>query len=174
MDSLDKRISNKDTEEMDETNYFLFYQEKWMDVEKNKVIELYKQLHQRKKEFEKEKEQQEQKIAYEFKRIESEKLLFEKKLKILKDAYAQLDLDRKTVELEKKAYHSNKKYKSDSKVIPYNSIQTFFKGVDNILALKKRYKDLIKIFHPDNLCGDKETVQIINQEYNALKEKFQC
>ena len=47
-----------------------------------------------------------------------------------------------------------------------------FLGVDNLLALKKRYRDLLKIFHPDNLAGDNEAVQIINEEYAMLRECF--
>ena len=38
--------------------------------------------------------------------------------------------------------------------------------------MKKRYKDLLKIFHPDNLCGDREVVQIINAEYTNLNQEF--
>ena len=40
------------------------------------------------------------------------------------------------------------------------------------LALKKRYKDLIKIFHPDNVAGDKEIIQRINREYETLKRDY--
>ena len=42
----------------------------------------------------------------------------------------------------------------------------------NELALKKRYKDLIKIYHPDNLDGDTGTIQEINREYERLKKVF--
>ena len=40
------------------------------------------------------------------------------------------------------------------------------------ISLKKRYKDLIKIYHPDNLAGDTGTIQEINREYDKLKEKL--
>ena len=46
--------------------------------------------------------------------------------------------------------------------------EMFFSGVENRQSLKKRYKDLIKIYHPDNLDGDKNTVQEINSEYHKL------
>lgn len=174
MDSLDKELDIENTEELDEIKLFLFRENVRVEAEKKKLDELYEEFYQRKREYEKQEEQQKQKIEYETKRLESEKLLFEKKLHILQNAYQQLDLDRKAIEREKRAYHVNKEYKSESKVIQYISIQSFFKGVDNVLALKKRYKDLIKIFHPDNLCGDKDTIQMINQEYSALKEKYQC
>ena len=48
----------------------------------------------------------------------------------------------------------------------------FFKGVTSSLGLKKRYKDLIKIFHPDNLFGDHETILKINKEYEMMKKKL--
>ena len=46
--------------------------------------------------------------------------------------------------------------------------EMFFSGVESRQSLKKRYKDLIKIYHPDNLDGDKNTVQEINSEYHKL------
>ena len=49
----------------------------------------------------------------------------------------------------------------------------FFKGVNGPLTLKKRYRDLLKIFHPDNLCGDMGIVQLINKEYERLKKEFE-
>ena len=52
-------------------------------------------------------------------------------------------------------------------------VSVFFQGVTNPLALKKRYKDLIKIFHPDNLAGDKEIIQRINREYDNLKREYE-
>lgn len=47
--------------------------------------------------------------------------------------------------------------------------ELFFSGVTTEKALKKRYKDLIKIYHPDSESGDNETVQEINREYDNLK-----
>ncbi|MDE6737819.1 MAG: J domain-containing protein, partial [Lachnospiraceae bacterium] len=52
-------------------------------------------------------------------------------------------------------------------------VSVFFQGVSNPLSLKKRYKDLIKIFHPDNLSGDKEMIQRINREYESLKSSYE-
>ncbi|MDO4189860.1 MAG: molecular chaperone DnaJ [Lachnospiraceae bacterium] len=47
--------------------------------------------------------------------------------------------------------------------------EMFFKGVASPQALKKRYKDLIKIYHPDAEFGDNQTVQEINREYDSLR-----
>ena len=50
---------------------------------------------------------------------------------------------------------------------------TFFCGVSSLSALKKRYRDLMKVYHPDNENGDETTVLYINKEYEKLKVKFQ-
>ena len=47
--------------------------------------------------------------------------------------------------------------------------EMFFKGVASPQELKKRYKDLIKIYHPDAEYGDNQTVQEINREYDSLR-----
>lgn len=47
--------------------------------------------------------------------------------------------------------------------------EMFFKGVASPQALRKRYKDLIKIYHPDSEFGDNQTVQEINREYDSLR-----
>ncbi len=43
-----------------------------------------------------------------------------------------------------------------------------FAGVNSPMALKKRYRDLLKIYHPDNVAGDSRVVLVINQEYERL------
>ena len=48
----------------------------------------------------------------------------------------------------------------------------FFRGVDNELALRKRYKELLKIFHPDNRCGDTKTLLLIQKEYEKMKRQY--
>lgn len=50
---------------------------------------------------------------------------------------------------------------------------TFFMGVSSLGGLKKRYRDLMKIYHPDNENGDETTVLYINKEYEKLKLKFE-
>jgi curved DNA-binding protein CbpA len=36
--------------------------------------------------------------------------------------------------------------------------------------LRKRYKDLVKIFHPDNPGGDARLSSAINRYYNQMKK----
>lgn len=108
--------------------------------------------------------------------LKEQSALFEQKLEILKEAYVQLDKDRRKVEWEKlklkaEQEHQDRSYTSDSERRDTDA-SVFFKGVTNQLALKKRYRDLIKIFHTDNLYGDKETLQAINREYENLQKRY--
>ena len=43
----------------------------------------------------------------------------------------------------------------------------------SVWKVKKRYKQLLKIYHPDNLCGDTETLQEINREYDRLLKQYE-
>lgn len=44
----------------------------------------------------------------------------------------------------------------------------WFIGINNIDDLKKRYKDLLKIYHPDNRAGDTSITQQIQREYERI------
>ena len=48
-----------------------------------------------------------------------------------------------------------------------------FVGGANKKALKRRYKELLKIYHPDNLAGDTAMIQEINREYDRLSKKYE-
>lgn len=106
------------------------------------------------------------------KRFEGEEQLFQKKLDILKDAYLQLDVDKRKLEWEKQQLLAKKEQLQKQSKDYQVKEPSYFKGVNSLLALKKRYKDLIKIYHPDNLCGDTDTIQIINREYDNLRKVF--
>ncbi|MCM1536978.1 MAG: hypothetical protein NC254_01125 [bacterium] len=110
--------------------------------------------------------------------LKEQSALFEQKLEILKEAYIQLDKDRRKVEWEKLKLKAEQEHqeRSDRHGSADERHETdasvFFKGATNQLALKKRYRDLIKIFHTDNLYGDKETLQAINSEYERLQKRY--
>lgn len=108
------------------------------------------------------------------KRLKEESLFFEKKLAILQDGFRQLEEDRKTLEQQKKALSRVRIQNSNQEelLISEDTVRRLFAGINNSLALRKRYRDLIKIFHPDNLFGDEELVQMINKEYLRRKEEL--
>lgn len=103
----------------------------------------------------------------EHKRLKEESLFFDKKMAILQDGFRKLDQDRQSFERQKKALaqtETNYDMGRDGGVME-ETVRVLFRGADNILALRKRYRDLLKIFHPDNMFGDEELVQMINREY---------
>jgi len=122
-------------------------------------------------EFEKWIKKERERLEIDKKQLADRQALFDQKLDILKESYIQLDVDRRKLEREKLQFEAEREHMSRSYASTRNqsrAVSLFFKGVTSPLALKKRYRDLIKIFHPDNLCGDKETLQMINQEYEIL------
>ncbi len=48
----------------------------------------------------------------------------------------------------------------------------FFKGIEKEEDLRKRYRELLKIYHPDNQSGDQELTQSIQKEYEYLQSYF--
>ena len=96
--------------------------------------------------------------------------------KILEEELVKLATEKEQVQKQKAFYqrvHDFEFFSSGAtrKNVPKNNVvkgEMFFSGVESKQSLKKRYKDLIKIYHPDNLDGDTDTIQEINSEYNKL------
>ena len=64
-------------------------------------------------------------------------------------------------------------YRAARRTLSYSeNVKIFFKGVTDSDSLKKRYKEITKIYHPDNVNGDEELVKAINQEYELQKRYF--
>lgn len=119
------------------------------------------------------------KSVIERQRMKDEKLFFDKKLAILQNGFLQLDIDRRNFEREKNEfYRERESYSRQSRSNDYfdygdsgSLVGILFRNATNPLSLRKRYKDLMKIFHPDNLAGDEELVQMINKEFSRRKRE---
>ncbi|MCR4842190.1 MAG: hypothetical protein K5840_02885 [Eubacterium sp.] len=122
------------------------------------------------RDFEIQKTMFEREVASEKRRQEQQQNLFETKWKILEEELIRFSKEKEEFELHKE--FRSKVNEFEKREYDSTDYEIFFSGIDNELALRKRYKDLIKIFHPDNLCGDVDTVQEINREYDALKLKY--
>ena len=108
------------------------------------------------------------------KRLKEENLFFEKKMAILQEGFRQLEEDRKKFERERQALMEEAREHQAEQGLEessFTAVQLLFRGVNNPLALRKRYRDLIKIFHPDNLFGDGELAGQINKEYLKRKQE---
>lgn len=170
--------------------------ENWFFKENIRLAALFSELEEKREQFEAEKKQfeaeqkqseAEQKqsaeenarIAHSMeidrKRLEQENLFFDQKMKILQSGFEQLDADRRRFEKEKDKFDAKREAYDETQVFYQRSEVTemLFRGVNSFLALKKRYKDLIKMFHPDNVAGDHEMVQLVNREYEELKKAYE-
>lgn len=67
----------------------------------------------------------------------------------------------------------NKQSKQEKFNSANNEESIYFAGVDSLESLKKRYHDLIKIYHPDNQNGDHTISQHIQDEYDSLLKKYE-
>lgn len=176
-DELTKQIQFDVTDEKDADEWKV-----WLFKENIRLISLEKSLQEQREQFEKEREQfQEemkqwsQQIRYEKNRLEQESKFFDKKFKILEHGFKQLAADKEEFAAKKRAYEARKTYYAQPKAEqqesgPLSPASSFyFRGVRNPATLKKRYKDLMKVFHPDNMGGDRECVDTINAEYERVK-----
>ncbi len=104
--------------------------------------------------------------------LEQQEKQFELKWELLIQETQKLADDKKQFERRKKFYEQVQSSYVESYQEPDNIVhgEMFFSGVSDKKALKKRYKDLIKIYHPDGESGDTATVAEINREYEDLKE----
>lgn len=155
---------------------FLFEERIRVIQEKDEQKEVYEKFVKERLVFQEEMKALNHKVLLERKRLKDENSFFDKKMQILQNGFLQLDLDRKKLERERRQYESQKKYSDSYSGSSYStykgSTPEFFKGVNNILGLKKRYRDLLKIFHPDNLCGDSDTVLEINKQYDSMRKRM--
>ena len=171
---MEEILANGSEEELQELKSWLFR-------ENIRLVTAAKELERMQEQFQKEKEQLRdemkqlsRKIAGEKQRLKEDNQFFEKKMEILQSGFSQLDIDRRRLDKEWARLAAEKELLGERSVYDGGlDVSVFFQGVRNPLALKKRYKDLIKIFHPDNLAGDKDVIQSINREYEDLKGDYE-
>lgn len=134
------------------------------------------ELERQRRKLQREREEFTRHVEIEDRRLEQQQMLFDMKFKILEEELIKLASEKKHVEKQKEFYSRVNEYefhrsepKREQNVVKG---ELFFTGVGNKQSLKKRYKDLIKIYHPDNLDGDHNTIQEINREYDHLSKVF--
>ena len=106
------------------------------------------------------------------KQLESQRDLFEQKWNILERETRQLAIDKDKFEREKLIYKDKVYREARRSMSNAENVKIFFKGGEDTTSLKKRYKALLKIYHPDNMHGDKELLQAINTEYERLSRFY--
>ena len=170
--SIEESLKNASKEELNEMKSWLFRENVRLTTAAKELEEMQEQFAREKEQFQDEVKAINRKISVERDRLKEDSLFFEKKMDILKNGFAQLDMDRRRLEKERARMEAQREVMEQPAYGMSRDISAFFRGVKNPLALKKRYKDLIKIFHPDNVAGDKEIIQMINIEYENLKRNY--
>ncbi len=119
-------------------------------------------------------EQRERRVKLREDELERRSRLFDMQWKILEHELLQLAGEKERFNKEKAFYDEVKKYNkiSDSVSDTRMAAKMFFLGVRDELSLKKRYRDLLKLFHPDSMNGDVHAMQAINKEYEEIKRAY--
>lgn len=175
MINWDEIAETEDADKLKEAKLWLFRENIRLENEKKEFVESRDRFLKERVVFQRELDSLNRRTVQERQRLKEENLFFEKKMNILQDGFRQLESDRKAFELKKRKYEEEYKKIQDKKYDNYCSDDTakrLFKGINNILVLRKRYRDLTKIFHPDNIFGDEELMQMINREYLKRKEEL--
>lgn len=165
--------SARSEEDLKKLKLWLFQENVRLQTEQRELEESRERFIKERAQFRDEMNSLNQRMGMERRRLKDENLFFEKKMQILQDGFRQLDIDRRKFEKDKLLFDAGKREKERAGARFFGKeseiADILFSGVNNSLGFKKRYRDLIKIFHPDNLCGDARIVQIINQEYERKK-----
>lgn len=165
----------EDADELKEAKLWLFQENIRLQNERREFEAVQDKFLKERVCFRREMEELNRRTVMERKRLKEENLFFEKKLTILQDGFRQLEEDRLALDRQKKELENEKRTSSQSvqekEILTEETAAVLFRGINNYLALRKRYKDLVKIFHPDNLYGDEELVQMINREYFKRRKK---
>lgn len=175
MIDFEKVLMAQSEDELKELKLFLFREYARLDNESKELKARADKLMKERAQFRDEMDLLNHKIVLEKKRLKEEHAFFEKKMQILQEGFKQLDYDREKLKNERIRFEAERDVRSGRRSYGYEGeadglVAVLFRGADNPLTLRKRYKDLMKIFHPDNLCGDAELVQLINQEYERRKK----
>lgn len=167
-ENFGKRLEEAAEKELQALKIWLFSENIRIQAEQKKLLEMENRLLKERMQFQEEMKILNQKVTASRQRLRQDEQFFEKKMEILKDGFNNLEADRKAFEREKEAFRRSAR-EAD---VSTEEKGVFFAGVRNQLALKKRYKDLLKIYHPDNLAGDKEIMQRIGKEYDTIRKIF--
>lgn len=133
-----------------------------------------KQLEEDKRKFRAEKEIFKKNSKRISENLEKKRKIFEAQWRLLEGELLKLAAEKERLKKEKEFFREvhnfEKRAERDSGVLPIPKM--FFAGVKSEESLKKRYKELMKIYHPDNLGGDGDIVLLINREYNNMKKLY--
>lgn len=175
-----KEVFNEDVieeippEEMEK--HWMFMENVRLSHERQEIEEEWNKLKKDKKEFERLKKAKENELAIKEKQLVRQKELFDKQWGVIEKELHRIAADKDRIAREKsyiereKANLKAEQNKANATRVVTNG--AFFVGVNSESSLKKRYRELIKIYHPDSGNGDEATLLLINKEFERLKRNF--
>ncbi len=172
-----ERIRNAGEEELQEIKHWLFRENIRLRGERLELQELRRELEEERSTQEADQRIYLNHIAQERKQIHKDEAMVADKLEIIKRGFAELDADRRELRereqrlAAKEALIETKLKYSYTAENPEVS-DALFLGVNSYLMLKKRYKDLMKMYHPDSMGGSKDMVYAINRSYEKLLKQY--
>ncbi len=163
-------IRTESTEELQKIKLWLFHESMRLENERKDLEQAQDKFLKERVHFRNEMDTLNRRTVMERKRLKEENLFFDKKMAILEAGFRQLEVDRKNFEKQKRLFAEEQA--QEKQILETSSVaEVLFRGVTNPLALRKRYRDLVKIFHPDNTFGDAELAQLINKEFVKRKKE---
>lgn len=162
-------VYDLDDDPMDEVKHWLFLENVRLQQERQELSEERKKLLKDREAFEKERSTYKSALELQEKKLYRQKDLFEKQWELMENELRRMARDKAALDKEKE---NIKKLQAQTKSYVNVGNSRFFAGITSVMGLKKRYRELLKIYHPDNDGGDEATVLAINQEYKNLKKKY--
>ena len=173
-------VGAQEPEDLRKIKYFLFQENLRLEAEKRNLAEERERLKRLQDDFMRDRvklrdelDELNRRTLQERQRLRQETQFFDKKMEILQDGFRALEEDRRQLERERKAFEQARLIGAPDIILEngdYDEIAgILFANVTSPMGLRKRYRDLVKIFHPDNLFGDELLSQAINREYQRRK-----
>ena len=170
--SFEEILLSDDVEKLNDLKRWLFEENIRLEIKQKELNELHEKFINEKVAFVEEMKAINLRNVSERKRLKDEEMFFDKKMEILKDGFRTLKEDRRKLEREMEEFEASRRLGMSDISSPdlshlsendFDSIAAvLFANITNPSMLRKRYKDLVKIFHPDNLCGDERLSRAIN------------
>lgn len=169
LEEIFERLEQSEEGELKELKLWLFKESIRISNEKHELEMEKRDFLNERENTREENRRYEEHLALRTRQIRREEELIDKKHEVIKRGFEELDRDRRVLNDREAALLSREASFNERSSLESGEVSDIlFKGADNILLLKKRYKDLMKMFHPDCLGGDTEMVKLLNRTYDRL------
>lgn len=165
MEKLNVNIETADIEELNKLKKWLFNENIRLMAKEKELDDERELLHVQQGLLQK---QQRKNTIYKT-QLDGQKILFEKQWAIMEEELRRLAAEKEQFEHKKAVYRDEIYREARKNFQAAEGGRVFFKGISDGVSLRKRYKELMKIYHPDNANGDSETLLSITKEYERLK-----